>query len=140
MSLEQLLFIALFVLVPLVRALAERRNKQREAEAEELFETLASAEVPRDTGFDPPAWPAPAFPPPAPTPATAPPVRQPLLTSPLPPETEAMPRPLPSPARSLRTARARTLAAVPRDRAELRRAFLLIEIFGPPRGLTPRDR
>ena len=140
MSLEQLLFIALFILVPLVRALAERRNKQREAEGQKLLETLSSAELPRDTGFDAPVWQEAPFPQPILAPAPVAPVRQPPASDPLPTAAEAPRRPLAPAARSLRTARARALAAVPRDRAELRRALLLVEILGPPRALAPRGR
>jgi len=141
MSLEQLLFIALFILVPIVRTLAERRNKQRAEEAQKRFESLESLETPDPPSFERPAWSVPAPPPlrpPAPAPAPALSAPTPPAPSARPPTPDAARRPPPDLARNLRSARARTRAAVPRDRAELRRAFLLVEILGPPRALEPR--
>src|SRR5688572_5204898 len=137
MSLEQLLFLALFIIVPLVRAFAERRNKQRAEEAAKRFESTARSEFPDPPSFDPPEWAVPS-PPPIRRPAPVATIPSPPVPSARPPAPEATRRPAAYPVRSLRSARARTRAAVPRDRAELRRAFLLVEILGPPRALEPR--
>lgn len=140
MSLEQLVFIALFILVPLVRALAERRQKQRQVEAaEELSQTLPISEIPGYPSYEPPERPAPADPVPShpPTFTSAPPmVPTPSVRTPDP----EPPRRPPPPPRNVRTVRAGLRAAVPRDRAELRRAILLAEILGPPRSLERHDR
>jgi hypothetical protein len=144
MSLEQLVFIALFILVPLVRTIVERRNKQRqEEEAAELFETTANQEAPSYPSYEPPAWSPPPYP--APAPAYSPPPPAPVVVAPVAPSVRPPPppsaqRPVSDPARILRTARARTREAVPRSREELRRAFLLVEILGPPRALQARER
>ena len=146
MSLEQLIFIALFILVPLVRALAERRQKRRQEEAaEELSQTTGSSEIPDYLSYEPPAWPAPAFPVPTfPTPPqlpTLPPAARVVPTpSARPPAPEPPPRLLADPTRLRRTAHARTHGLVPQNRAELRRALLLVEILGPPRSLERHER
>ena len=141
MSLEQLIFIVIFLLFPLVRTIAERRNKRRQEErAQELFET-ATAEPPASSF--PPDWPAPVFqdaplPVPAPPPRPAPPSGP--VAAPRPRAEEVEPeRPLRQ-AASLRSARARARAGVPRTQAELRRALLLVEILGPPRALERHER
>jgi hypothetical protein len=146
MSLEQLVFIALFILVPLVRALAERRQKRRQEEAAEaLSQTTGSSEIPDYPSYEPPAWPAPAYPAPTfPAPPqlpTLPPAARVVPTpSARPPAPEPPRRTLLDPARNLRAAYARTHGLVPQNRAELRRALLLVEILGPPRSLERHER
>jgi hypothetical protein len=146
MSLEQLIFIALFILVPLVRAIAERRQKRRQEEAAEaLSQTTGSSEIPDYPSYEPPAWPVPAYPVPTfPTPPqlpTLPPAARVVPTpSVRPPAPEPPPRLLADPTRLRRTAHARTRGLVPQSRAELRRALLLVEILGPPRALERHER
>jgi hypothetical protein len=143
-SIEQLFFLLLFVLVPLARTLAERRRQQRAAQIERAYEETTPAEVRRGPRGETPAWPQefpPAPRPPAPVvyvPAPAQVFVPPRAAAEPAQRAPERPRTLPDPVRSLRAARTRSPVAIPRERAALRRAMLLVEILGPPRGLDPR--
>jgi hypothetical protein len=144
-SIEQLFFLLLFVLVPLARTLAERRRQQRAAQIERAYEEATPADVRGSPSLATPAWPAPEFP-------QAPRVPAPVVYVPAPaqvfvparaahepaPRAPERPRTLPDPVRSLRAARTQSRMTIPRDRASLRKAMLLVEILGPPRALDPR--
>jgi hypothetical protein len=144
-SIEQLVFLLLFVLVPLARTLAERWRQKRAAEVERAYEEATPVDVREGPRLDIPAWPAPER-------TQAPRVPAPVVYVPAPaqvfvppraahepaPRAPERPRALPEPVRSLRAARTQSHMTVPRDRASLRKAMLLVEILGPPRGLDPR--
>jgi hypothetical protein len=148
MSLEQLLFLIVFLIFPLLQNLVQERRKKREARAQLLALERDVGSAPHDERKDPPA----------------PPAWQPL-PSPIPPLAEstarvvALPQPAPQTSHQSESGSATSAALgvtrqaelskaalkrahlrrlVPRDRAGLRRAMLLAEVFGPPRSLDPR--
>lgn len=117
MSIEHILFLLFFLVLPLVQRVLEERRKKRMGESERHPEPDLDIEpTPRREPVRPPAV---EYRPPAP--------RRPAAPEP--------PRARRAPAASLTADRYR--AVLPRDRAGLRRAILLAEILGPPRAFDP---
>jgi hypothetical protein len=125
MSIEQLLVFLVLVGLPLLRAIRAALEKRRQPSPEPM----------RDAPGEPasywPSAPEPSAPePPAPRPPVAGPT---VYTSIAPPPAREEPnRPSPSPRHA---APRRRPALVQRDRESLRRAVVLMTVFGPPRAL-----
>jgi hypothetical protein len=145
MSIEQLLVLIVFLVIPLIQSLFGRRSKRRSGEAEpeeqaDLEELVFGRKKPPAVRYEPPP---PSAPPTLPKP-------EPTLVRVAPrvvPEIESAPTPSPAaPARPLsalgakQRAQSRHLSRLlPRDVEGLRRAILLAEVLGPPRSLDRSD-
>jgi len=146
-SLESLIVLLLFVVVPLLQGLARRRrtgklepNALEDLDTDELELERAPAPQPQRAPHSMP-WP--------PLPASEPgavyrsPPKQPTRPTAVPPAhgREGQPRSIAA-ARSPRAPAPETRARpniMPRDRAGLRRAMVLSAILGPPRALQPPE-
>jgi hypothetical protein len=131
MSFEQLIVFLLLVGIPLIRALRAALEKRREA-----------SHPARASDAGEPALDVPSLEPLGPWPPIAlPPVHPPSAPAP-PPPPEPAPRAL-APVREESARRAppsrhtsrRPTAMIPRDRESLRRAMVMMTVFGPPRSL-----
>ena len=132
MSLEQLIVLFILVGLPLIRALRAALEKRRQAGHPAQHE-----EVDEPVFYVPPVPEPPARYPVFEAPPEAPPVEAPVVrpefgvTAPSRRHEEPVRHP-PVPSRSHRRPPA---ASIPRDRATLRHAMVLMTIFGPPRAL-----
>lgn len=131
MTIEQLIVLFLFVVVPLIQAareaLAKRRASHAEREEEEVESTPFPPLVPEPPVYVPP--PRPTW---KPEVVVAPPPRPVRAEAPRPPRAPvapAKPRPVrPQPASSL------FIASDPND---VRKAIVAMTVLGPPRALDP---
>jgi hypothetical protein len=131
MSFEQLLLLVVLVLLPLLQGIAERR---RDTNATRSPETLPDDDElgpePASGLLQPPQAEPPSSHRVAPRPARLPRTERPR---------RAMAQPARHVPRRMSSAgRSRLREAVPRDRENLRRAMLLVEILGPPRALDKK--
>jgi hypothetical protein len=132
MSIEQLIVLIIFVVIPLIQALRRTREKQREpdfeTEADPSHEPLAHWPPAAEPVFrpPPPEYQPPVVPPPArAVPREARPARRPAGPVARNPE------------RPGHLAALRRLGLSPNDHQSLRRAMVLMAIFGRPRALDP---
>lgn len=143
MSIEQLLLLVIFVIIPLIQSLFARLSKRRSGEAdpenESEFEELLAR---RDQKPLPPYMPPRPAPPRLPKTEPAPVIVRPRAApaaDPVPTRPSA--EPLRPPALGVKgRGRSRYLRELlPRDLRGLRRAILLAEVLGPPRCLDRSD-
>lgn len=141
MSIEQLLLLTVFIILPLIQSLfarlARRRSGEVEPESESALDELPAgrAEKPRPAYKPLPARPLPKTRPAVIVRPRSTPAAEPEATRP--PAAPARP-PLPRVAK--RGAQSRHLRElVPRDVLGLRRAVLLAEVLGRPRSLDRSD-
>jgi hypothetical protein len=142
MSIEQLLVFLILVGLPLIRALRAALEKRRQTspelprDARDARDAPDAPDAPDElASYWPPAPEPPAPEPPAPEPpAPRPPVAVPTVYTSIapPPPREEPDRPPPPPRHASFRRRA---AWVPRDQESLRRAVVLMTVFGPPRAL-----
>lgn len=141
MSIEQVLLLIFFIVIPLIQSFLARRAKRRAGDEEDgesdLEELLARRDRPLPT-YQPPPPPSPRLPPKPETPR--------VIVGPRPiPEPTPLPvaagsaRPLPVLGAKQRAQSRHLHGLLPRDADGLRRAILLAEVLGPPRSLDRSD-